>query len=117
MDDPQYQHVRLAIRLSFFVVLTGVLLLALSPRPIDVVPLTNDKDQHFIAFAVLSGLGQLGWRSPGWGLAFALIVLGGGIEILQGTPLIARDMSLLDWLADAMGVVAGRLAAGAFSSA
>jgi VanZ family protein len=108
-----YRHLRLAVRLAFFGCLAGVLFVALNPHPFQAVAITNDKGQHFIAFLVLSGLGKLAWPSVVWGVAIALVAVGGTIEVLQGTPLIGRDMSFLDWVADSVGVVVGSLAVGA----
>ena len=93
-------HLRFIVRLAFSAGLAGVLFVALYPYPFDPAPMGNDKGQHFIAFLVLSGLGRLGWFSGGWAIAIALISVGGAIELLQGFPLIARDMSVVDWLAN-----------------
>ena len=107
----KYQHLRPIVRLAFFAGLAGVLVLVLFPNPLDPALLGSDKGQHVIAFLVLSGLGRLGWSSGGWGIVFVLVALGGAIELLQSIPIIARDTSLLDWLADSVGVLVGTLAA------
>ena len=108
-----YQHLRVVVRLAFLAGSAGVLFVALYPNHFDPAPMGNDKAQHFFAFLVISGLGRLGWPTAGWGIALALVIVGGGIELLQGMPFIDRDMNFLDWLADSVGVLAGILGADA----
>ena len=95
------------IRIAFFVCLIAVLILALSSQPPVFMLGDNDKTQHFLTFFALSGLAGLAWPSSVRQSGLGLLFLGAIIEILQGTPIIGRDMSSLDWIADAIGVSVG----------
>ncbi len=64
-----------------------------------------DKAEHVLAFYVLAFLGAAAFpRVKAWGLALVLLVFGGAIEVIQGTPWIARDADIHDWFADAVGI-------------
>jgi VanZ family protein len=107
MQIATQQTLRDIIRIAFFASLAAVLVLALSPRP-PVLPLAgSDKSQHFLAFFALSGLAGLAWPSSIRQSGLGLLFLGAIIEVLQGTSIIGRDMSSLDWTADAIGVSVG----------
>ena len=97
-----------AWRLLFFLAAAAALAAALVP-PEDHPPqlLGWDKANHALAFAVLMGLGTLGF--PGAApaaMGLVLVLFGGAIELLQATPLVHRDGDLMDVLADAVGVLA-----------
>lgn len=96
-----------AARLAFAGTLLAVLLLTLLPIPPAFERLGNDKLEHMLAFFALAVLGGLGWPQARPWLATALLLVGGAIEVLQGTPLVHRDMSLFDWFADAAGILLG----------
>jgi hypothetical protein len=75
----------------------------------------SDKLLHFAAFAVLTittQLGRSGTAALDWRLCLVLLVFGGFIELVQSV-IPARDASWLDWLADALGIGAGRACGGA----
>jgi VanZ family protein len=84
-----------------------VLALTLIPRPPAITAEVNDKVEHATAFLVLAALGMIGWPSRRLVCVIALAVIGAAIELLQGTTLIHRDMSLLDWIADLLGIGIG----------
>lgn len=107
MDVVARQTFRLSVRVAFFLCLIVVLSFALTPHMLESPSLGGDKGQHFLAFLFLSSLAGLGWPSYLRQAGFALLLLGGVIEILQGTDFIGRDMSALDWLADMLGVGVG----------
>ena len=95
---------RQALRPGFWIALLVVLILALSPRPVD-VPLVNDKLLHAISFFVLAVLGIAAWGRKSWAVvALGLAGVGGAIELLQATPFISRDAEFLDWVADLTGI-------------
>ena len=94
-------------RLAFVATLVAVLLLTLLPVPAMFERLGNDKVEHMLAFFTLAVLGGLGWPQARAWLATALLVVGALIEVLQGTSLIHRDMDVMDWLADAAGIMLG----------
>ena len=104
-------------RLAFVATLVAVLLLTgvwcqvggsqALPVPAMFERLGNDKVEHMLAFFTLAVLGGLGWPQARAWLATALLVVGALIEVLQGTSLIHRDMDVMDWLADAAGIMLG----------
>jgi VanZ family protein len=94
-------------RKLFVALLAIVLILTLTPSPPRLTGLLNDKVEHAAAFLLLALTGLLGWpRRPAVVLVF-LLGVGAGIELLQGTSLIERDVSVFDWFADIVGLVAG----------
>lgn len=69
----------------------------------------NDKLEHATAyFALMALFGQL--YGPRLKPVFLLLAFGASIEVLQGLSGY-RDMSFLDWLADAFGIAVGWLLA------
>ncbi|MER8594992.1 hypothetical protein NKH33_26105 [Mesorhizobium sp. M1182] len=99
-------------RIVFLLTLAGVLLLALSPvrflQELDMgFTFQHDKLNHAAAFAVLAALGSLGWPEHKTRLVVLLAITGAAIELLQGVQLIARDMDILDWVADCAGMACG----------
>ena len=76
--------------------------------PAAPAPISNDKVQHIAAFAVLAALASLAYpQARKLTIFLALAVLGGAIELIQGTKLIGRDADFVDWYSDmaAVGVV------------
>ena len=66
-----------------------------------------DKAKHFIVFYVLTALAVVALpASRFWRIGAVLLAFGGLIEILQALPVIGRDASAGDILADACGVCA-----------
>jgi hypothetical protein len=64
-----------------------------------------DKAEHVLAFYVLAFLGAAAFpRVKAWGVALVLLIFGGAIELIQGTPWIQRDADIHDWFADAVGI-------------
>ncbi|MFD1983347.1 hypothetical protein ACFSOZ_11780 [Mesorhizobium newzealandense] len=110
------KYYKVAERVAFGVMLVVVLAFALLPLPrlkdfgID-IGFHYDKLNHITAFAVLMFLGSLGWPERKMRLIIFLALVGAGIEVLQGLPLIARDVDMLDWVADCVGVACGLAAA------
>ena len=99
------------IRVGLYEAAVCILLyLCLAPAP-D-LPSVNvwDKAEHTIAWLVLTGLGLI--LSPRRPRAIALfaIVLGGVVEVLQGTMGWGRDADWHDWLGDSLGVAVALLA-------
>ena len=100
---------------------TGLVALAIlitSLAPMPYVPVLDfslaDKWEHLLAYALLTLLFLIELKQNQvacivrWVIGIGLPVLYGGlIECLQALPFIHRSMSLYDWLADIIGVVAG----------
>ena len=107
---------RLLQNLSFWLFWPGVALIAwgeLTPHPPDLSTiLAWDKAQHFIAYFGLAAMATmvLGLnRRLGWAI-LGVILLGGGLEILQGFT--GRDPDIFDFAANTLGALGG-LAVGA----
>ena len=73
------------------------------------VPKNFDKVEHFVAYAALSaGAVQLFARRLSWGFVCVLLVLMGiGLEQLQGGMALGRMLDPADALANTLGVLAG----------
>ena len=99
-------------RAAFFIALAAVEYLATTSQHISLVESLWDKFNHFFAFAVLYLLLSLGFvRLHFWQKAALLLLFGLQIEITQSF-LPTRCFSMLDVVADTIGIVIG---AGVFS--
>ena len=68
----------------------------------------GDKLDHVAAFLVLTLLGRAAyWTRPAAMLAVGLSAFGAFIELSQAIPLIGRDASVADWVADSIAVLIG----------
>jgi VanZ family protein len=84
--------------------------MALLPKPPQMPLNPSDKIQHMIAFAVLASLASHAYfRTSLVKIGVGLAGFGALIEVLQSIPLLHRDSSVVDWLADcgAIAVVLG----------
>jgi VanZ family protein len=105
-SSPAWWLARLA-RPAFVVLLLVVAWLALTPAPPKAADFGWDKLNHASAFLALAFTGRLGLpgrRALLW-LVLGLLAFGGGIELVQAQ--VGRDAQWSDWLADAVGIVAG----------
>jgi len=96
--------------LVFWVGVAFAFIMALLPKPPRVPFNPSDKIQHMIAFGVLACLASHAYfRTSLVKLGLGLAVFGALIEVLQSIPLLHRDSSAVDWLADcaAIAVVLG----------
>lgn len=103
-------------RLLFFAALAFTLLMALLPHP-PRVPLDSlgDKVEHMLAFATLSVLAAFAFPGASlWRIGERLSFLGALIEVMQAYPLLHRDCSIFDWLADTVAVAIALLVVMAF---
>jgi VanZ family protein len=98
---------------AFFWALVVLVASMLPPR--DIAPamphfVNADKVAHVGSYAILGLLAVRGWSSRRWlGLAAVVLAFGALIEFVQ--PLTGRSKDMMDWLADAGGVLVGILAA------
>jgi VanZ family protein len=95
-------------RWTFWLLLLLVIGLTLSPAaylPPQAFSLW-DKAQHALAFAALAALGALAYPRRVGLLALSLLAFGGAIELAQAAT-GWRSGDWADWLADAVGLVAG----------
>ena len=99
-------------RAAFLIALAAVEYLATTSQHISLVESLWDKFNHFFAFSVLYLLLSLGFaRLSFWQKAALLLLFGMQIEIVQSF-LPARCFSMLDVVADTIGIIMG---AGVFS--
>ena len=93
----------------FFFALAGVEYLATTSRHIALVESLWDKFNHFFAFSVLYLLFSFGYPLLRfWQKSTLLLLFGIQIEIVQSF-LPARCFSMLDVLADSIGILIGAL--------
>lgn len=94
-------------RAGFIAAALVTLVGALLPPPDALQPLPWDKADHFVAFGVVALFAAVAF--PGRSLILIGVLLSGFgavIELLQGLPVIHRDPSVLDWVADTLGIAA-----------
>ena len=101
------------LRPLFWLLAAFALVMALLPKPPNLpIDQFGDKFAHMLAFAVLAGVANLGWRSiKAWRIVLWLSAFGALIEVLQLIPALHRDSDLRDWLADTAAIVAATLIA------
>ena len=64
-----------------------------------------DKAEHALAFGGMAlWFGGLVRRSRYLVVGFVMLLFGGGIEIAQGVMRLGRDMDIMDFLADGVGI-------------
>lgn len=94
-------------KIAFFITFGVIEYLALTPQHIEMVEGFWDKQNHFIAFFVLTFLLSLAYSRLTTIKKFGLLVLMGfQIEIIQYF-IPGRFFSLLDIVADSIGIVIG----------
>ena len=110
--------IRRAGKVLFWPALAVVIWGELTPNPPELAGhLMWDKLAHFTAYFGLALLSTLAWglrRSLVW-LFLGLVVLGGGMEILQA--LLGRDADWGDFFANDLGILSGLGLASAYLAA
>jgi hypothetical protein len=92
-------------QVAFFSALLFTFYCAVVPpsHAIQLVPW--DKAEHFIAFYALTGLAASAFpRRSLLAIGVSLSAFGALIEIVQGTPIVHRDMDFWDWVADTLAI-------------
>ena len=98
-----------AFRLATLIVAVMLAWLAFRPSTGDDVGLPWDKANHCFSFVVLTVLTGCGWpRLTMVRLAAIMLVVGTGIELVQGLPAVGRDADVWDVVADMAGFALGR---------
>jgi VanZ family protein len=88
-------------RIAFWLAAALSLFMAELPKPPALPGDPTDKVQHIIAFATLAALAAAAYpRTRLLVILLGLSAFGGAIEIFQMNPLISRDASWWDWIAD-----------------
>jgi len=89
------------LRFAFWAAAALSLFMAELPKPPALPGDPTDKVQHIIAFATLAGLAAAAYpRTRLVAILLGLSAFGGAIEIFQMNPLVSRDASWWDWIAD-----------------
>lgn len=89
------------LRIAFWAAAALSLFMAELPKPPALPGDPTDKVQHIIAFATLAGLAAAAYpRTRLVAILLGLSAFGGAIEIFQMNPLVSRDASWWDWVAD-----------------
>jgi VanZ family protein len=94
-----------SFRVVLCIALAAIMYLATTPQHYPVVESVNDKVNHILAFFVLGLLADFSVPRSGFTSSKigALLAYGLGIEVIQFF-LPYRTFSLLDWLADGIGL-------------
>jgi VanZ family protein len=97
--------VLIAARIAFVVALAFAGYAAFAPAREAPQLLPWDKAEHFIAFYALTGLCCAAFPRLHLAVIAGLMsAMGAGIEFIQATPLVARDASVWDWVADTLAI-------------
>ncbi|MEM7336598.1 MAG: VanZ family protein [Chloroflexota bacterium] len=102
------QNLRLAKQGVFFIYAIVIILLSLLPTEPEIKVVGWDKIGHFSAYLVMSLLGLLTFSSKNGRISILVVIISLGfiLEWLQGfVP--GRDTSLIDGLANSLGVLLG----------
>ena len=90
----------------FWVMVAIIYALAIMPAPQAPDLGAGDKVNHIAAFVVLSLLGRYAHRrDPVWRLGLGLSLFGALIELTQAIPILRRDASFWDWVADSAAIL------------
>ncbi|MNM37586.1 VanZ like family protein [compost metagenome] len=91
----------------------AVIVVCLIPPPPLALPQNSDKVEHFLAYFLLAGsaVQLFATRRALCVVALGLVVMGVGIEWLQGALTETRMADPMDALANSVGVLAGMLTA------
>ena len=108
MSSRFVQHSALARGTFAVAVLISLAVLFAPASDVPSAPQGVDKVVHLSLFLALALTAR--WAGIGRQVTAASLVLYAAVsEVLQGTDLVGRDAELLDWVADAAGVLAGLL--------
>jgi VanZ family protein len=92
-------------RITFFAALAFTFYSAVIPAQDAVQLVPWDKAEHFVAFYVLTCLAVLAFpKRRLLVLATLLSAFGALIEVVQGLPMVHRDMDFWDWVADTIAI-------------
>lgn len=98
----RYLHYLKILFIGVFGFLTYLLLIELAPEAPKYS--YEDKVQHVLAFGGVALVGMLAFPTRRCWLVMALVLYGGLMECMQYLLTTTRHASVLDWLADAVGV-------------
>jgi hypothetical protein len=106
MTSPWQEHGALSRGAFAVAVLVSLAVLFAPPADVPASPPGVDKVVHASLFLLLAVTGR--WAGVTRGvLAGALVLYAAGSEVVQGLDAVGRSVSVADWLADVVGVLAG----------
>ena len=89
------------LRVLLWAAVLFTFVMAVLPHPPRLPGDPSDKVQHIVAFATLGLLSAFAYPlAPVLMLVVSLALFGGLIELAQAIPVLHRDSSLIDWIAD-----------------
>ena len=92
--------------LLFWMLATGAYVAALLPGQQAPDLGAGDKINHIAAFVALTLVGRTAYGDkPAWMLAIGLSLFGVLIELSQAIPILQRDASVWDWVADSAAIL------------
>jgi VanZ family protein len=94
------------LRLAFWAAAIFAFVMAVLPHPPKIPGEPSDKVQHVAAFVTLGLLAKLAYPSTSaFQLALRLSLFGAAIEVVQAIPMLNRDSSVWDWVADTIACI------------
>ena len=91
------------LRMLFWAAVAFTFVMAVMPHPPRLPGDPSDKVQHIIAFSTLALLASLSYPAASVLRVAALLSLFGAlIETVQAIPVLHRDSSAIDWIADTL---------------
>ena len=108
MTGPLQVHGALSRGVFAMTVLISLVVVFTPGADVPSAPAGIDKIVHFSVFAALAVTGR--WAGvPRGPLAGLLVLYAAATELLQGIPVLQRDPSVGDWVADVAGALTGLL--------
>lgn len=99
----RFRRIRMPL---FWLLVAGAYIAAILPSQRAPDLGAGDKINHIAAFLVLTLVGRTAYGDrPAWLLAVALSAFGALIELSQAIPMLQRDASVQDWLADSAAIL------------
>lgn len=112
------QTVERLFQLLFWSAILLAFVLASLPKPPALPGDLSDKQLHMLAFLVLATLAAFAFPRVSFiRLFLGLAVFGAAIELVQAIPILRREASWLDWLADLFAAAAALILAGSIRAA
>lgn len=97
--------IRRMLTCAFWAALLFAFVMAVLPKPPQLLGAPSDKIQHILAFTTLAALAAAAYpRASLIKIGLLLAAFGALIEVIQAIPALHRDGSFADWFADISAV-------------